>query len=112
MTKRYNLVVCVITSVIATILIMCMLSGGRMPEEASTIRYVDAYLSGQTQTGEQWVTDSEGNEWVVTGLPITQDDALLLVIDNNNTTNKVKDDVIIGVYLLAKSVVQEAEAQE
>ena len=112
MTKRYNLVVCVIASVITTIAVMCMLSGGRMPEEASTIRYVDAYLSGQTQTGEQWVTDSEGNEWVVTGLPITQDDALLLAIDNNNTTNKVKDDVIIGVYLLAEPVVQEAEAQE
>ena len=83
-----------------------------MPEEVSSIRYVDAYLSGQTQTGEQWVTDSEGNEWVMTGLPITQDDALLLAIDNNNTTNKVKDDVIISVYLLAKPVAQDTEAQE
>ena len=112
MTKKYNLVVCVIASVIATILIMCMLSGGRMPEETSSIRYVDAYLSKQTQTGDQWVTDSEGNEWGVTGLPITQDNALLLVIDNNNTIDKVKDDVIVGVYLLAEPVAQEVEAQE
>jgi hypothetical protein len=79
------------------------------PSQTPTERnYLEAKLYGITQDNLLLVEDECGNLWELEGLDLREGDKLLIVTDNNNTINNKHDDVVIGVYVMARPT----EAQE
>ena len=66
------------------------------------IYYLNAEVYGFNQHGTILLQCERGNLWEVEGLDLREGESVIMAMDKNNTPNRIDDDIIINVYVMAR----------